>query len=184
MSDEKIQNLFQVIHQQLTVLQAENSVMWQEVNTAIQDLQENYQQIQAQLNTFEGVEAQKQHYQNLFRSSPLPSFIADVSGVILEVNRAMASLLKVSEGYLVGKAIAEFVAAGDRTVWETHLNHCSQGSDNQVWLMHLCPHEGEPVAVELHVALNRDPDEQVTTLSVDVYNLSLSQDQVAIAPPH
>jgi PAS domain S-box-containing protein len=183
MRDEQIPHHFQAIRQQMEALQRENSATLQEMDATLEDLQVIYEQMQTSLEAAEVVEAelfqQKQHYQNLFQFSPIAYLLTDADGVILEANQAIAHLLNVPPISLAGKPLAVFVAERDRAAFRTRLHWLSQSTGTQVWQMSLCPRSGEPVGVELHVGIARNPAGLIENLRIVVYNLSQPQPEVA-----
>jgi PAS domain S-box-containing protein len=187
MSDEQIRQHFQVIQQQIAALRGEDTSGWEEVDTALEDLQVTYEQMQMSLETIEVVEEellqQKQYYQNLFQFFPIASLVTDANGLILEANQAIAQLLNVSPIYLVGKPLAVFVAESDRAAFRDHLNRLSQSINIQIWQTSLCPRDGEPVVVELHVAIVRNTDGWIEHLRIGVYNVSQAQQRVVQSLP-
>lgn len=183
MSDEQIRHHFQVIRQQLAVLQGEDTAVWEEIDASLEDLQVTYEQMQMDFEAIQVVEEeflpQKQYYQDLFQFFPIASLVTDANCLILEANQAIAQLLNVSHHYLVGKPLAVFVAEGDRMPFRTHLNRLSQRTGIQVWHMSLHPCNGEPILVELHVAIARNTSGQIEYLRIGMYNLSHLQETIA-----
>lgn len=158
MDDEQIPHHFQAIRRLMATLQQGDSATWEEMDPTLEDLQVTFEQMQTRLKAAEVAEAellqQKQHYQDLFQFSPIPSLLTNANGVILEANQAISNLLNVPHISLVGKALAVFVAEGNRCTFRAHLNQLSKCSGIQLWQMSLCPRGDEPVAVELHVAID------------------------------
>lgn len=189
MSNEWIEQQFQLIRQQLAVLRGEDVAAWGAVDAALEDLQVTCEQMQTSLDLREVAQEdlfqQKQYYQDLFQFFPIASLITDANGVILEANRAIAQLLNISPSYLVGKPLIVFVPKSDyplvdprnnRTIFRTHLNQLSQSAGTQVWRMSLCPRDREPIPVELRIAIARNTDGRIEYLRIEVYDLSQSQE--------
>lgn len=183
MSDERVQSHFQTIRQLTAALRQANSATWQEIDAALEDLQVIYEQIQTRLEAVEVVEEelfqQKQHYQNLFQFSPIAYLLTDADGLILEANQAIAHLLNVPHIFLVGKPLALFVAEDDLTAFRTQLNRLAQDTGTQVWQMSLCPRNGQPLGVQLHVGIARHPNGLIENLRIVVYDGSQFQPEVA-----
>lgn len=186
MSDKQIEHHLQFIRQQLLVLRGESAVDWEAIDATLEDLQVTCEQMQTGLETVEVVQEellqQKQYYQDLFQFLPIASLITNADGVILEANQAIAQLLNVSLGYLVGKPLAVFVAQGERAAFRCHLNQLSHGTGTQIWRMSLSPRNREPVVAELYVSIARHTDGQIEHLRMGVYNLSQSQETPASVP--
>jgi PAS domain S-box-containing protein len=183
MSDEQIRQHFQVIRQRLAALRGEDTAAWEEIDASLEDLQVIHEQMQSNLEAIQIVEEeflqQKQYYQDLFQFFPIASLVTDANGLILEANQAIAQLLNVSRHYLVTKPLAVFVAEGDRMTFRTHLNQLSQSVGIQIWQMSLHPRNGEPILVELHVAIARNTSGQIEYLRIGMYNLSHLQETIA-----
>lgn len=183
MSDQPIPYHFQAIRQLMATLQPQDLVTLQEIDAALEDLQITYEQMQAFAEAAHVIEAElfqeKQHYQNLFQFCPISYLLTDVDGLILEANQAIAHLLNVPYVYLVGESLAMFVAAGDRRTFRTRLHRLSQSIGIQTWQMSLCPRNREPVGVELHVGIVRNPDGLIENLRIVVYDVSQFQQEVA-----
>lgn len=76
--------------------------------------EELYQQNEELLETRSLVEAERQRYLDLFNFAPDGYLVTDVQGVILEANRAATRLLKVTQPFLAGKPMINFIALEDR----------------------------------------------------------------------
>lgn len=189
MSNEQIEQQFQLIRRQIAALRGEDVAGWGVVDAALEDLHVTCEQMQTNLDSIEIAQEellqQKQYYQDLFQFFPIASLITDANGVILEANQAIAQLLNVSPSYLVGKPLVMFVAGGDyplgdlrnnRTIFRTHLNQLSQSTGTQIWRMSLCPRDREPILVELQIAIARNTDGRIEHLRIGVYHLSQSQE--------
>lgn len=85
----------------------ELAIALQELHVAAEELQ---QQNEALATTRQLVEAERQHYQELFDFAPDGYLVTDPEGVIREANRAVATLLDVRQDFLVGKPLLVFVA--------------------------------------------------------------------------
>lgn len=183
MSDEQVQPHFQTIQQLTAALRREDSANWKEIDAVLEDLQMTFEQIQTALEATEAAEEellqQKQHYQNLFQFSPIAYLLTNADGLILEANQAIANLLNVPHISLVGKPLAVFMAEDDLAAFRTRLKWLSQSIGIQIWQMCLCPRNGEPVLVELHVGVARNPDGLIENLRIAVYNVSRFQPAVA-----
>jgi len=183
MDDEQIQHHFQAIRRLMARLQREDWAIWKETETALEDLQVAFEQMQTSIEAAEVVEEelfqQKQHYQDLFHFSPIAYLLTDANGLILEANQTIAQLLNVPHVYLVGKPLVVFVTQGDRPGFRTRLNQLTQSVGIQSWQVSLCPRNSESVLAELHVAIARHPNGLIENLRIAVYNLSQFQPEVA-----
>ena len=73
------------------------------------------------LETRQAVEAERQRYLTLFEFAPDGHVVTDLSGYILEVNRAAIALLGRGRENLTGKPLAIFVADEERSVFRSCL---------------------------------------------------------------
>lgn len=184
MSDEQIEHHFQFLRQQILVLQEERIGNWAAMDSALEDLQVLYEQMQVTLEFFEGVQEelqqQKQYYQDQFQFFPIASLITDADGVILEANQTLAQLLNLTPGYLVGKSLVGFVVGGDQPTFRDRLNQLPQVTGTQIWSVNLEPRNRESFGAELHVGVARRTDGQIEHLRIGLYPLSPAQ--AALAP--
>ena len=67
------------------------------------------------------VEAEQRRYQDLFEFAPDGYFVTDAKGIIQEANRAAATLLNVSQQFLVGKPLSMFIAESERQSFSANL---------------------------------------------------------------
>jgi len=176
MSAEQVNYYFQAIQRHFAALQREDTVAWRELDVLLEDLHVMYEQMQTSLETIESdieeLFQQKQHYHDMFQSSPIAYLLTDALGVILETNQAAANLLNVSQVFLVGKPLAMFMSEDSRIAFRNQLNQLSQSSGTQIWQISLCPSKGEPVAAELRVAVTRSIQGWIENLRIVICDLN------------
>lgn len=104
------------------------------------------------------------HYQALFELAPAAYVVTTDGGVIGEINQAGASLLGRPRNYVVGKPLAQFVAAGEeRTAFRAALVRLRDSTEVEVWRMRLAPNTRPPVDVTVSVrAARADPGAPVS----------------------
>ncbi|MBD2307332.1 response regulator [Chroococcidiopsis sp. FACHB-1243] len=194
MSDENFRGYIQLIHQQMAVLhsyithlsplpQKQVAQVIEEITAALGNLQLIYEEMETSLEASALVEEElcrqnqqamqeHQHYYDLFQSSPDAYLVTDANGLILEANRAIATLLNVPQSYLPGKPLAIYITQSDRQTFRTRLNQLPLVSGVQNWEMNLCPRHGKPFAAGLKVAVVRDNSGFVEALRIGVHDIS------------
>ncbi|MEB3355890.1 MAG: response regulator [Synechococcales bacterium] len=124
------------------------------------------------------LEARCQHYYELFQSLPVAYLVINSSGLILEANRAIATLLNAPQHHLIRKPMVVFLAEEDRRTFGKMLAKLPQASEMGTWEMKLAPLQGEPIAVEMQMAIARDGSGEVASLQIAVFDRSQTQPQV------
>ncbi|WNN89059.1 response regulator [Gloeocapsopsis dulcis] len=122
------------------------------------------------------------NYHDLFQFSPTAYLLTDASGVILEANEAIAQLLNVPQGYLVGKPLAAFVVEDDLQAFYTQLNGLSPTSEVKHWQMRLSTWKGKPFEAQLHIAIVLHDFGFIRALRITVFNQSQFQKTGAQLP--
>ncbi len=87
------------------------STALEELHVIAEELNERNAEL---LATRADLDAERQHYQDLFEFAPDGYLLTSPTGVIEEANQAAANLLGVSADYLTGKPLVVFVAKADR----------------------------------------------------------------------
>ena len=91
---------------------------FKELGIASEELQVAIEELlsQAEESAAIGVklEAERQHYKDLFEFLPNACLETDTKGKIIDANRAAAKLLNVSQRFLVGKPLDIFLIKSDR----------------------------------------------------------------------
>jgi PAS domain S-box-containing protein len=86
----------------------------EEVSICLEELQITTEELQQQneelLITRLDLETERQRYQDLFDFAPDGYLVTDLQGIIQESNRAISTLLNLSQEFLVGKPLGVFVA--------------------------------------------------------------------------
>jgi len=108
MNDERVKQCVEVIRRQMAALQRQATITAQEeIEIALDVLQLVNEEKQACLEVRELIEetllaqnqdfsARYEHYYNLFQSLPIAYLVTSASGLILEANQAIATLLNVT----------------------------------------------------------------------------------------
>jgi PAS domain S-box-containing protein len=71
------------------------------------------------------LEAEREHYQNLFDLAPDGYLVTNPEGVIQQANEAAAKLFNISKQFLLGKAMINFIPLSERQHFRSQLNQLS-----------------------------------------------------------
>ncbi len=137
-----------------------------ELNTALEEMkvaqeelrqqnEELQQQNQELADARAVVEVERQRYQELFEFAPDGYLVTDAEGVIQKANCAAATLLGVSQRFLVGKPLVVFVA-GQHHAFYSELNRLRQVDRVKDWQVCLCPRDGETIDITVNVVVVRN----------------------------
>ena len=127
----------------------ELGVVSEELEVAVEELRHQNQKL-AEL--YHLLEAERQHYQDLFEFTPDAYLVTDFHGVIQEANRATVLMLKVQQNFLVGKPLANFINDRARQLFRTKLNQLQQSGQTQEYEILLQPRRGDSFTVALNVS--------------------------------
>jgi PAS domain S-box-containing protein len=137
----------------------------QELQIALEELrvveEELRQQNENLLAVNESVKAERQRYQELFELAPNGYLVTTPEGAILEANQAAAQMLNVRQRFLIGKPLATFVSQKDLRKFSTKLSQTSHKSKAQSWEIALAPRGGEPLNVEMMVAIGQSSQQRL-----------------------
>ncbi len=84
----------------------EVSICLEELQISVEELQQQNEEL---LLTRIDLETERQRYQDLFNFAPDGYLVTDLYGIIQEANRAISTLLNLSQDFLVGKPLTVFV---------------------------------------------------------------------------
>ncbi|MBE9182646.1 PAS domain S-box protein [Oculatella sp. LEGE 06141] len=112
----------------------------EELQVAVEILHQQNEELVA---TRTRVEAERQHYQDLFEFAPDAFIATDSMGVIYQANRAALKLLNIPREFLLGKPLAVFVHETDRQPFRSHLSRLSQGKQQHTLELQLWRATGE-----------------------------------------
>ncbi|MEH2026373.1 PAS domain S-box protein [Nostoc sp.] len=118
--------------------------------------EELYQQNEELVKTRNWLEAERQHYQDLFELAPDGYLVTNTEGIIQEANLTAAKLLNVSKHFLVGKPIINFVLLEERQQVRNELMQLSQSDRVRELLVRLQQRYGEFFEAALTVAVVRN----------------------------
>ncbi|MGJ5630170.1 PAS domain S-box protein [Nostoc sp. CALU 1950] len=134
--------------------------------------EELYQQNEELLQTRDWLEAERQHYQELFEFAPDGYLVTNTEGIIQEANLTAAKLLNVSKHFLVGKPMINFVVLEERQQIRNELVQLSQSDRVKELLVRLQQHYGEFFDAALTVAVVRNHQGKAISLRWIVRNIT------------
>ncbi|BAZ27129.1 Crp/Fnr family transcriptional regulator [Kalymmatonema gypsitolerans NIES-4073] len=105
--------------------------------------EELHQQNEELIQTRTLLEAERQRYQDLFEFAPDAYLVTDTLGIIREANHTTATLLKVSQNYLIGKPIVNFVALPDRPAFRSYLTQICECTKVKELVVRIQKRDGE-----------------------------------------
>jgi PAS domain S-box-containing protein len=114
----------------------------EELRSALEELQAAHKEL---------VEAERQRYQQLFHSAPLPYLVTDRHGVIREANQLAAAVLGVPPLRLPGKPLVVFVDQTARRDFRQFLLQLDEEREHTL-ILPLVPRDGHAVPVRASVA--------------------------------
>ena len=131
----------------------------EELSTALEELRVTEEEIRVQHEQVaegrQSLEAERDHYHELFEQAPVAYLVTDRMGVIREANRRAASLVGVAQHFLVGRPLAMFVTGEDRWRLRERLNRLG-GLDPGSCQLRLQPRRRAPVPVVVSTSVARD----------------------------
>ncbi|MEH2139556.1 helix-turn-helix domain-containing protein [Nostoc sp.] len=134
--------------------------------------QELYQQNEELVQTRNWLEAERQHYQDLFEFAPDGYLVTNTEGIIQEANHTAAKLLNVSKHFLVGKPMINFVPLEERQQVYSELIQLSQSDRVRELLVRLQQRYGEFFDAALTVTVVRNQQDKAISLRWIVRNIS------------
>ena len=133
----------------------------QELSTSIEELTVTAEELQQQNDELAAtrglVEAERRHFQELFESAPDGYLVTDQRGIIQEANSNAAKLLRMRQGFLVGKAISMYIAKEERASFYENLARLEGGEASLNWETVIQPRDVAAFHAALTVSAVRDP---------------------------
>lgn len=113
----------------------------QELRTALEELHVAEEELRQQNEELEVtrrvVEGERQRYQDLFEFAPDGYLVTDRQGAIREANSAAAVLLNLSQKFLIGKPLANFIPDEERSAFRSQLNRLQDIERLREWEVRL-----------------------------------------------
>jgi PAS domain S-box-containing protein len=121
--------------------------------------------------TQEQLSRSRGRYADLYDFSPIGYASLDEDGVLEEINITGGKLLGDNPHQLVGMAFADFVVPDDIEKLNDHLRQCRVSRKKRSMELHLVPHEGSPIEIQLFTMATQDADRhtlQFRTAMIDI----------------
>jgi PAS domain S-box-containing protein len=161
------------------------SSAYKELGTASEELQVAIEELVIQAEematTQVQLEAERQHYKNLYEFLPDAHLLTDVRGKILQANPASATLLNIERRFLIGKPLALFFAQQDRRIFLTKLAQLERCDSIHQWTMLLQPRNSNPFLVVMTVSPSLDCEGKLVALNWSLHDAT--QDKQTIKLP-
>lgn len=126
--------------------------------------EELYEQNQELIQTRNLLEAERQHYQDLFEFAPDGYLVTNAGGIIREANLSAAKLFNVPKQFLVGKPMTQFIRLEDRQCFHDEINQLSVADRVRELVLRLHQINGEPFDAALTVGVVRNQYGRVSSL--------------------
>ena len=108
------------------------------------------------------VEAERKRYLDLFEFAPDGYLVTDEVGAIREANRAAVTLLNVSQQFLIGKPLINFIPFEERRTFRCKLNQLQKTDWMQEWEVKICPRARVSFDAAMTVSTVRDWEGRLT----------------------
>ncbi|OKH58754.1 transcriptional regulator [Scytonema sp. HK-05] len=118
--------------------------------------EELHQQNEELIQTRTLLEAERQRYQDLFEFAPDAYLVTDTLGMIREANHTTVTLLKVSQNYVIGKPIVNFVALPDRATFRSYLTQICECTKVKELVVRIQKRDGELLDAAMTVGVVRN----------------------------
>ncbi len=119
--------------------------IWEELQNSLEELLVAEEELKAQNDELviarTQLEAERRRYYDLFEFAPDSYLVTDEAGIIQQANRAAAKLLNISQQFLIGKPLINFISFEERRNFRSKLNQLRQINWMQEWEVTLCPRD-------------------------------------------
>jgi diguanylate cyclase (GGDEF)-like protein/PAS domain S-box-containing protein len=137
-----------------------------DLNLVLEELRTTHEALvqrnQALADYHQQLEIERQRYQDLFNLAPDGYLVSDAKGMILAGNVAIAALLRLPQGALVGKPMVLFLPIKHRRAFYAMLTQLScspQTLPPKTWETKILPREGTAVDVAITVSISHEGGE-------------------------
>lgn len=114
-------------------------------------------QNQELINTRHQIEAERQRYQDLFNFAPEGYLVTDAKGKVQQGNLAIATMLNVSQQFLVGKPLLVFISEEAHQSFHLKLSRLPLQQKIQNWKIPLLPRHSQPFDAAISISTVCDP---------------------------
>ena len=130
MSPEEFETRLRLAHDRITSLTQHEDVdsdqAAEELRSAVEELRVVEEELRAQneelVTAHLDIEIERQRYQELFDLAPDAYLVTNLAGIIDEANLSASRLLGIAREFLIGKALAAYIATEDRVRFRSLLN--------------------------------------------------------------
>jgi CRP-like cAMP-binding protein/PAS domain-containing protein len=162
------------------------SAAYKELGTASEELQVAIEELVIQAEEMATaqvqLEAECQHYKNLYEFLPNAHLLTDAQGKILQANPASAILLNIERRFLIGKPLTLFVTQQERRSFLTKLAQIHNCDSIHQWTMYLQPRNSNPLQMVLTVSPSFDFEGKLVALNWSLNDVN--QDKLAVKLPN
>jgi PAS domain S-box-containing protein len=141
----------------------------------IKELQVHQLELELQNRELRETQQQLTHsrvrYADLYDFSPIGYASLDEHGLIEEINITGGQLLGENPHKLIGRSLADFIAADDVQTFKGHLRRCRWSRKKRSIELRLLPRAGTPIDIQLFTTATQDADRhtlQFRTAMIDV----------------
>jgi PAS domain S-box-containing protein len=149
------------------------SVSLQELQVAAEELRQENEEL---AKSFTLVEAERQHYLELFKFAPDGYLVTTKDGTILEANQTVGQLLNVVPERLITKPLVVFVDPQERRDFYSKLSQLQKGESIKNWQVQLQRWRGTFFSASLAVTPIQDSQGQVIGLRWQLQDLTVTDD--------
>lgn len=134
----------------------------QQLSYALQELQHLAEELRNENEELAkssiAAELERQEYVELFEFAPNGYLVTDQYATIHKANRVAAQLLNVTQDYLLGKPLANYIAITESQSFHAKLNQIQQGKSVKPWQVRVQPRRCDalPVAISVTPVQNNE----------------------------
>ncbi|MFL5512211.1 MAG: response regulator [Gemmatimonadales bacterium] len=164
MSPEEFGNRLRIAHDRIANLSQYEDVdseqAAEELRSAVEELRVADEELRAQneelVTAHLEVEAERRRYQELFDLAPDAYLVTNLAGIIDEANLSASRLLGIAREFLIGKALAAYIASDDRVRFRSLLSNRDRGGASRPLPFRVRARGGTNLHVELTYSIIDD----------------------------
>src|SRR3954467_10631049 len=164
MSPEEFGNRLRIAHDRIANLSQYEDVdseqAVEELRSAVEELRVADEELRAQneelVTAHLEVEAERRRYHELFDLAPDAYVVTNLAGIIDEANLSASRLMGISREFLIGKALAAYVAADDRVRFRSLLSARDRSGSSLPLAFRIRSRGGTNLHVELMYSIMDD----------------------------
>ncbi len=157
MSPEEFGNRLRIAHDRIASLTQHEDVdserAAEELLAAVEELRVAVEELRNQNEELATahleVEAERRRYHELFDLAPDAYLVTNLAGIIDEANLSASRLLGVAREFLIGKALAAYIATDDRVRFRSLLSSRDPGGSSRPLAFRIRAREGTNLHTEL-----------------------------------